>query len=106
MCSACLMHCIDVRVHSCSSHSLQILEKAAEIVGASDCASLVSECVAGGSLVLLLTVILFNILSFLSKCAVNKVIVHNVLLSHSVRAHTLLRICFATCKTTNKSEQL
>lgn len=64
MCSACLMHCIDVRVHSCSSHSLQILEKAAEIVGASDCTSLVSECVAGGSLVLLLTVILFTFCPF------------------------------------------
>lgn len=44
MCSACLMHCFGVHVHSCSSHSLQILEKAAEIVGASDYASMVGKC--------------------------------------------------------------
>lgn len=60
------MHCICVHVHSCSSHSLQILEKAAEIAGASDCASMVSGyVVANGSLILLLTVIVY-ILSFLS----------------------------------------
>lgn len=64
MCSACLMHCIGVHVHSCSSHSLQILEKAAEIVGASDCASMVSQCATDGSLVLVLTVILFTFCPF------------------------------------------
>lgn len=89
------MHSIGLHVHSCGSRSLQILEKAAEIVGASDCASMVSECVACCRWIIGFSADCHSVYipPFLSECAVNKVIVAYVLLSHtiSIRAHTLQR---------------
>lgn len=70
------MHCIALHVHSCGSRSLQILEKAAEIVGASDCASMVSECVTCCRWIIGFSTDchIVYILSFLSECVVNQVI--------------------------------